>query len=64
MDEDAVFGLLARTADWHGRPKTPTSRHPRRDAARDMLAYPDLHLPMLEGVIALLCSVARRVDYD
>ena len=53
MDEDAVFGLLARTADWHRETEdTDVETSPPRDAARDMLAYPDLHLPMLEGVIS------------
>ncbi|HZT32796.1 MAG TPA: toprim domain-containing protein [Bryobacteraceae bacterium] len=53
MDEDAVFGLLARTADWHKSGEDSiTETSPPRDAARDMLAYPDLHLPMLEGVIS------------
>jgi hypothetical protein len=53
MDEDAVFGLLARTADWHRASEdVDVETSPPRDAARDMLAYPDLHLPMLEGVIS------------
>ena len=53
MDEDAVFGLLARTADWHRAAEdADVETSPPRDAARDMLAYPDLHLPMLEGVIS------------
>ena len=52
MDEDAVFGLLARTADWHrATEEADVETSPPRDAARDMLAYPDLHLPVLEGVI-------------
>jgi len=53
MDEDAVFGLLARTADWHrSGEESIIETSPPRDAARDMLAYPDLHLPTLEGVIS------------
>jgi DNA primase len=53
MDEDAVFGLLARTADWHRTlDDAVVETSPPRDTARDMLAYPDLHLPMLEGVIS------------
>ena len=53
MDEDAVFGLLARTADWHRTlDDAVVETSPPRDAARDMLAYPDLHLPILEGVIS------------
>lgn len=53
MDENAVFGLLARTADWHkAGEESITETSPPRDAARDMLAYPDLHLPVLEGVIS------------
>ena len=53
MDEDAVFGLLARTADWHrSGEESVVETSPPRDAARDMLAYPDLHLPTLEGVIS------------
>ena len=52
MDEDAVFGLLTRTADWHRELENATiETSPPRDVARDMLAYPDLHLPILDGVI-------------
>ena len=52
MDEDAVFGLPARTADWHrATEEADVETSPPRDAARDMLAYPDLHLPVLESVI-------------
>jgi len=53
MNESAVFGLLARTADWFkALEKSVVQTPPVRDAARDMLAYPDPHLPILEGVIS------------
>ncbi len=53
MNEDAVYGLLARTADWFkALEDSDVETSPSRDAAKDMIAYPDLHLPTLEGVIS------------
>ena len=53
MNEDAVYGLLARTADWFkALEDANVETSPSRDAAKDMIAYPDLHLPILEGVIS------------
>lgn len=53
MNEAAVFGLLARAANWFkALEKSIVQTPPVRDAARDMLAYPDASLPILEGVIS------------
>jgi len=53
MNEDAVYGLLARTADWfRALEGSDVETSPSRDAAKDMIAYPDLHLPILDGVIS------------
>lgn len=55
MDEDAAYGLLARAARWHR--VNDKGEHigcsPSKDAARDILAYPDQELPGLEAVVAV-----------
>jgi len=51
-DEAAVHGLLARCADWvKGTDHGPVAVCPHRDVARDMLAYPDRGLPVLETIV-------------
>jgi hypothetical protein len=55
LDEDGAYGLLARVAHWH-RVNDKGDRidcSPSKDAARDILAYPDLELPGLEAVVAV-----------
>jgi hypothetical protein len=52
MGEAAVFGLLARVADWHRvTDETSVDVIPLKEAARDMLAYIDPTLPQLHAVI-------------
>lgn len=53
MNENAVFGLLARAADWikfTSEGRVPCA--PVRDVARDMLAFPSPRLPAIESVAA------------
>lgn len=51
-DEAAVFGFLARWADWvKVTDNGVTSVSPVRDVARDILAYPDERLPQLDAVV-------------
>jgi len=51
-DEAAIYGFLARSADWVKVTDTGvTSVSPVRDVARDMLAYPDEQVPQLEAVV-------------
>lgn len=53
VDEAAAFGRLARVADWI-RVRTddpPLETSPPKDVARDLLAYPDDLLPLLETVL-------------
>jgi len=51
-DEAAVYGLLARAADWvKVTDDAVVSVSPVRDVARDMLAYPDTALGPLDGVV-------------
>ena len=51
MEEPAVFGMLARVADWvRVTDETCTDTSPVKDVARDMLAYPDEKLPPLDSV--------------
>ena len=52
MSEAAVFGLIARVADWYrATDETSFDAIPLKDAARDMLAYLDSSLPQLNAVI-------------
>lgn len=52
MSEAAVFGLLARVADWcRTGEETSVDTIPLKEAARDMLAYIDPSLPQLHAVI-------------
>ncbi|MFB3882441.1 MAG: hypothetical protein ACE149_14335 [Armatimonadota bacterium] len=51
-DEPAIYGLLARAADWvRVSDDAVVSVHPVREVARDMLAYPDPSLGLLDGVV-------------
>jgi hypothetical protein len=53
MNENAVYGLLARAADWikfTSEGRVPCA--PVRDVARDMLAFPSPRLPAIESVAA------------
>lgn len=51
MDEPAVFGMLARVADWmRVTDEACIDTSPVKDVARDMLAYPDERLPPLDSV--------------
>ena len=51
MQEHAVFGLLARVADWvRETDESCIDTSPVKDVARDMLAYPDEKLPPLDSV--------------
>ena len=53
MQEHAVFGMLARVADWvRVNDEACTDTSPVKDVARDMLAYPDEKLPPLDAVAA------------
>ncbi|MBZ5622141.1 MAG: hypothetical protein LAQ69_25945 [Acidobacteriia bacterium] len=52
MSEAAVFGLIARVADWYrATDETAVDAIPLKEAARDMLAYIDPGLPQLNAVI-------------
>jgi hypothetical protein len=52
MSEAAVFGLIARVADWYrATDETSVDTIPLKEAARDMLAYIDPSLPQLHAVI-------------
>ncbi|MEP7365800.1 MAG: CHC2 zinc finger domain-containing protein [Acidobacteriota bacterium] len=52
MSESAVFGLLARVANWYRATKEASvDALPLKEAARDMLAYVDPKLPQLDAVI-------------
>lgn len=52
MSEAAVFGLIARVADWYRvTDETIVDTIPLKEAARDMLAYIDPSLPQLHAVI-------------
>lgn len=52
MSETAVYGLLARVANWVKQNKESFQfMFPVHDAARDMLVYPSKELPMLHGVV-------------
>ena len=60
MSEAAVFGLIARVADWYrATDETSVDTIPLKEAARDMLAYIDPGLPRLAcGKCARRCSGA------
>ena len=50
MSEAAVFGLIARVADWYrATDETSVDTIPLKEAARDMLAYIDPSLPQLHA---------------
>jgi DNA primase len=52
MSEAAVFGLLARVADWYrATDENSVDAIPMKEAARDMLAFIDPSLPQLDAVI-------------
>jgi hypothetical protein len=52
MNEPAVYGLLARVANWIRESKESFQfTFPSHDAARDMLVYPAKELPRLDGVV-------------
>ncbi len=52
MNEAAVYGLLARVADWFRvTDEKPVDVLPLKEAARDILAYVDAGLPRLDAVI-------------
>lgn len=53
MGEDAVYGLIARVADWNRARKEDTcDAIPMKEVARDMLAYIDPCLPQLDAVLS------------
>jgi DNA primase len=52
LGETAVYGMLARSANWHKvTEETVLATPPSRDTARDMLVNPDFTLPPLESVV-------------
>ncbi len=52
MSEDALYGRLARVADWFTeKNQKVTNTFPPREVAKNMLAYPDEKLPILEAVV-------------
>jgi hypothetical protein len=52
LGETAVYGMLARSANWHKvTEETVLAAPPSRDTARDMLVNPDFTLPPLESVV-------------
>jgi hypothetical protein len=48
MSESAVYGVLARAADWHDAIDNVI---PMKEVARDMLAFVDRQLPQLDAVL-------------
>lgn len=53
MNEAEAYGYLARVADWVKETEIAAlNTYPPRDVARDMLAYPDPSLPVLEAVVS------------
>jgi len=51
MDEAAVYGVLLRTADWvRVTQEGIINAAPPKDVARDMPAFPDKRLPVLDSV--------------
>ena len=52
LGETAVYGMLARSANWHKvTEETVLAAPPSRDTSRDMLVNPDFTLPPLESVV-------------
>ena len=52
LGETAVYGILARSANWHKVTEDAVlAAPPSRDTARDMLVNPDFKLPPLESVV-------------
>ena len=52
LGETAMYGMLARSANWHKvTEETVLAAPPSRDTARDMLVNPDFTLPPLESVV-------------
>ena len=52
LGETAVYGMLARSANWHKvTEEAVLAAPPSRDTARDMLVNPDFTLPPLESVV-------------
>ncbi|MBS1853912.1 MAG: hypothetical protein JST11_00990 [Acidobacteria bacterium] len=50
--ETSVYGILARSANWHKVTEAAVlAAPPSRDTARDMLVNPDFALPPLESVV-------------
>ena len=52
LGDTAVYGILARSANWHNvTEEAVTAAPPSRDTARDMLVNPDPGLPPLDSVV-------------
>ena len=52
LGETAMYGILARSANWHNvTEEAVTATPPSRDTARDMLVNPDPGLPPLDSVV-------------
>jgi hypothetical protein len=52
LGETAMYGILARSANWHNvTEEAVTAAPPSRDTARDMLVNPDPGLPPLDSVV-------------
>ncbi|MBI4902885.1 MAG: hypothetical protein HY820_04570 [Acidobacteria bacterium] len=52
LGETAMYGILARSADWHNvTQEAVLAAPPSRDTARDMLVNPDPELPPLDSVV-------------
>ena len=52
LGDTAMYGILARSANWHKvTEEAVTAAPPSRDTARDMLVNPDPALPPLDSVV-------------
>ncbi|MCZ2154731.1 MAG: hypothetical protein LC114_12660 [Bryobacterales bacterium] len=52
LGETAVYGILARSANWHKVTEQAVfAAAPSKDTARDMLVNPDFSLPPIESVV-------------
>ena len=52
LGETAMYGILARSANWHNvTQEAVLAAPPSRDTARDMLVNPDPELPPLDSVV-------------